>query len=91
MTMTVFSNLCGTGEYGRNNNVRVDKRSFMVKTYDPNYQNSDNNGIDIGYFMVSKCLIPSQAPIDLSFQNDILVPLCIYYIHRCTIFTLESS
>ena len=75
IAMTVFSNLKGTAEYGFKNNVKVDPNTMMVLKYDPTRKDSNNNGVDIGYFIVDKQVIPTSAGANLSFQNHILKPL----------------
>jgi len=75
ISMTVFSNKEGTAEYGHDNNVLVDCNK-MVLAYNPTRSNVNNNGVDIGYFVVDKAIIPNKAPTYLSFQDDILAPLC---------------
>ncbi|MBB73438.1 MAG: hypothetical protein CMJ75_02865 [Planctomycetaceae bacterium] len=75
VSMTVFTNTEGTGEYGFENNVCV-AWNGLVQLYDPSRSNSNNNGMDIGYFIVDKTVIPENDNSNFSFQEDLL-PLLI--------------
>jgi NDP-sugar pyrophosphorylase family protein len=69
---TVFSNINGTGEYKYENNILVDKNSKVIK-YDKKRKNKQSNGVDIGYFIVSKkTLIESRNNSNFSFEESLL-------------------
>ena len=68
VSMTVFTNTEGTGEYGFENNVCV-AWNGLVQLYDPSRSNSNNNGLDIGYFIVDKTVIPENDNSNFSFQS----------------------
>jgi len=68
---TVFSNKSGTGEYGRENNVEVGNDNY-VKRYDKDRRSSGLNGVDIGYFLVSKKALDPGTKENLSFELSIL-------------------
>ena len=53
ISTTVFSNLLGTAEYGKENNIYVKKNSFVEK-YDKFRLDKKLNGVDIGFFIVQK-------------------------------------
>ncbi len=75
VSMTIFTNKRGTAEYGYQNNTFV-RPDGIVSRYDPSRENPDNNGVDIGYFIVQKSVLPKIASVDFSFQNDVIAPLC---------------
>ena len=56
VSTTVFNNYFGTAEYGKENNVYVDKKSFVQK-YDKKREDKKLNGIDIGFFIVEKIFL----------------------------------
>lgn len=71
---TVFSNRNGTGEYGRQNNIKVGADGF-VEFYDKSRQSDNLNGVDIGYFIVTKNILKPQNKENISFEEDILPEL----------------
>ena len=77
ISTTVFSNIYGTGEYGYENNIVVDKDRFVIK-YDKKRKSKKANGVDIGYFIVRKEAINPNLKGNLSFEEDIL-PATINY------------
>lgn len=68
---TIFSNKQGTGEYGKENNVEVDRDGF-IKRYDKKRNTPNLNGVDIGYFILDKSLIPKDLTGNVSFEEDIM-------------------
>jgi len=70
-TTTVFSNKKGTGEYGFQNNVKV-YVDGMVSNYDKKRETKEANGVDIGYFIVSKKALNSEVKGNISFEENIL-------------------
>lgn len=68
---TVFSNKSGTGEYGYENNIEVGNDNH-VKYYDKNRRYPGLNGVDIGYFLVSKKYLNPGTKENISFELDIL-------------------
>ena len=71
---TVFGNRNGTGEYGKQNNVTVGEDAF-VKCYDKGRKSENLNGVDIGYFIVSKNILNPHRIGNISFEEDILPEL----------------
>jgi len=71
---TVFSNRTGTGEYGKQNNIKVGADGF-VEYYDKSRQSKNLNGVDIGYFIVTKNILKPQRKENISFEEDILPEL----------------
>ena len=74
ISTTVFSNKLGTGEYGFQNNIFVDKHN-IVKSYDKERKHTKANGVDIGYFIVSKNILDTSIVSNLSFERDMLPPI----------------
>jgi len=71
VTTTVFNNVKGTGEYGWRNNIEVDKNGKVI-SYNKKLNNSSANGVDIGFFLVSKKALNFKIKDNISFENDIL-------------------
>ena len=71
ISTTVFSNKNGTGEYGYENNVLVNKDGMVVR-YDKKRESHEANGVDIGYFIISKESLDSHLSGNVSFEVDIL-------------------
>jgi len=71
VTTTVFSNKYGTGEYGFENNIIV-RDDGIVKKYDKKRETDEANGVDIGYFIISKQVLDLQMSGNVSFEVDIL-------------------
>ena len=71
VSTTVFSNKNGTGEYGCENNVVVGNDKIVVN-YDKERKAYEANGVDIGYFLVTKDVLDPQMPGNVSFEVDIL-------------------
>jgi len=74
ITTTVFNNLKGTGEYGWKNNIEVNKDGKVIK-YDKKRNNLSANGVDIGFFLVSKKALNFKIKKNISFEKDILEDL----------------
>ena len=74
VSTTVFSNKFGTAEYGFENNVEVGKNK-LVLNYNKKRENDGANGVDIGYFIVSKESIDPIINDNISFEEDILIKL----------------
>ena len=74
VTTTVFNNVKGTGEYGWRNNIEVDKNGKVI-SYNKDANNSSANGVDIGFFLVSKKALNFKIKDNISFENNILLDL----------------
>jgi|TARA_Y100000310_G_C20672673_1_gene811184 D-glycero-D-manno-heptose 1,7-bisphosphate phosphatase len=74
VTTTVFSNENGTGEYGYENNIFV-RKNCLVGEYDRKRKSKKTNGIDIGYFIINKSELNSNIALNVSFEENILLPL----------------
>ena len=68
---TVFSNLNGTGEYGFENNICVDSNNKVIK-YDKKRKSKCSNGVDIGYFIISKRVLDNKNNKNFSFEENLL-------------------
>ena len=71
ISTTVFSNKKGTGEYGYENNVVVGDDGVVIK-YDKKRKTGEANGVDIGYFLVSKKTLNPNLSDNVSFEEDML-------------------
>jgi len=71
---TIFRNSDGTGEYGWQNNVEVDREGLVVQ-YDKTRTAPQLNGVDIGYFIVDKSVLNPNAEGNLSFEEQMLPDL----------------
>ena len=56
ITLTAYSNKDGKGEYGFNNNVRINRNGLVIN-YDQLRKSSSMNGVNIGYFIVNKKIL----------------------------------
>lgn len=74
ISTTVFSNKSGTSEYGKENNIFVGSNN-IVKEYDKSRSSPNINGVDIGYFIVSKELLDNNILSNISFEDHILTKL----------------
>ena len=74
ISTTVFNNKFGTAEYGKQNNVLVNKYSFVEK-YDKSRKDKMLNGVDIGFFILKKKFLKhfNKKNKNYSFEKDILV------------------
>jgi len=74
VSTTVFNNYFGTAEYGKENNVYVNKKSFVQK-YDKKREDKKLNGIDIGFFIVEKKFLNffKEKSKNYSFESDFLI------------------
>lgn len=68
---TVFRNRNGTGEYGYENNVEVRSDGFVIR-YDKSRQSDNLNGVDIGFFLVNKSILPFYRKDNISFEEGLL-------------------
>ena len=68
---TVYTNRDGKGEYGPENNISVDDDGYVLK-YDKSRKDNGLNGVDIGFFIVSKKVLALMPDHDLSFEEEIL-------------------
>lgn len=68
---TVYTNKDGKGEYGAENNIYVDDDGYVLK-YDKGRKDKDLNGVDIGFFVVSKKVLELMPNHDFSFEEEIL-------------------
>lgn len=68
---TVYANKDGKGEYGAENNIYVDDDGYVLK-YDRSRKDKKLNGVDIGFFIVSKEILGLMPDHDFSFEEEIL-------------------
>ncbi|MFC1870590.1 NDP-sugar synthase, partial [Chloroflexota bacterium] len=73
-SVTVYTNKDGKGEYGLENNVYVDDDGYVVK-YDRSRKDNDLNGVDIGFYIISKKVLALIPNHDCSFEEEILPSL----------------
>ena len=71
ISTTVFSNKNGTGEYGYENNVVVGDDGTVIK-YDKKRVTREANGVDIGYFLLSRELLDSNLTGNVSLEEDMI-------------------
>ena len=71
---TVFNNRQGTGEYGCENNIAV-KSDNMVIRYDKSRKSPGLNGVDIGFFIMNKMVVPLHCAQNISFEEVVLPKL----------------
>jgi len=67
----VYTNKDGRGEYGAGNNIYVDDDGYALK-YDKNRKDKDLNGVDIGFFLMSKKILELMPSHDFSFEEETL-------------------
>jgi len=68
---TVYINKDSMGEYGAENNICVDDDGYVLK-YDKCRKNNDLNGVDIGFFIISKNVLALMPDHNFSFEEEIL-------------------
>ena len=68
---TVYTNKDGKGEYGAENNTYVDDDGYVLK-YDKSRKSKDLNGVDIGFFIISKRVLGLMPNHNFSFEEEIL-------------------
>lgn len=68
---TVYANKDGQGEYGAENNISVNDDGYVLK-YDKSRKSQDLNGVDIGFFVLSKKVLALMPDHDFSFEEEIL-------------------
>ncbi|PPR48325.1 MAG: Glucose-1-phosphate cytidylyltransferase [Alphaproteobacteria bacterium MarineAlpha5_Bin8] len=71
ITLTAYSNRDGKGEYGFQNNVKVNKTG-IVKSYDNLKKNQYMNCVNIGYFIVNKIALNKSIKKNISFEDNIM-------------------
>jgi len=69
-SVTVYSNKDGTGEYGAENNIYVDG-GYVLK-YDRTRKDRDLNGVDIGFFIISRKVLELMPNHNFSFEEETL-------------------
>lgn len=69
--VTVYTNKDGKGEYGSENNIYVDDDGYVLK-YDRSRKDKNLNGVDIGFFIISKKVLELMPNHDFSFEEEIL-------------------
>jgi len=70
-SVTVYTNKDGKGEYGPENNIYVDNNGYVSK-YDKSRKGKNLNGVDIGFFIISKKVLKLMPNHDFSFEDEIL-------------------
>jgi D-glycero-D-manno-heptose 1,7-bisphosphate phosphatase len=68
---TVYTNKDGKGEYGAENNICVDNDGYVLK-YDKSRKSQDLNGVDIGFFIISKRVLGLMPDHNFSFEEETL-------------------
>ncbi|MBI4333149.1 MAG: HAD-IIIA family hydrolase [Chloroflexi bacterium] len=71
---TVYANKDGKGEYGAENNIHVDDDGYVLK-YDKGRKDKNLNGVDIGFFILSKEVLELAPNRDFSFEEEVLPAL----------------
>ena len=70
-SITVYTNKDGTGEYGAENNIYVDNDGYVLK-YDRGRKDKNLNGVDIGFFIISRKGLELMPNHNFSFEEEIL-------------------
>lgn len=68
---TIYANKDGKGEYGAENNISVDDDGYVLK-YDKSRKDKNLNGVDIGFFIISKRVLELMPNKDFSFEEETL-------------------
>jgi len=71
ISTTVFSNIDGTAEYAYENNIVVADGGRVIK-YDKKRETPEANGVDIGYFLISKEALDNNLTENISFEEHLL-------------------
>lgn len=71
---TVYKNIDGHAEYGKENNILVDDNGY-VKLYDKSRQHPKLNGVDIGFFILNKKIVETMPSGNFSFETVMLPQL----------------
>ncbi|MFH1088338.1 MAG: HAD-IIIA family hydrolase [Patescibacteria group bacterium] len=71
---TVYCNRDGGAEYGPENNICVSDENYVLK-YDKSRQDSDLNGVDIGFFIMNRKVLDLSPLNNFSFEQEILPQL----------------
>jgi len=69
--VTAYTNKDGTGEYGAENNIYVGDDGYVLR-YDKSRKDKSLNGVDIGFFIISKKVLGLMPNRDFSFEEEIL-------------------
>ncbi|MBT9150813.1 MAG: UTP--glucose-1-phosphate uridylyltransferase [candidate division WS2 bacterium] len=69
--VTVYTNKDGRGEYGVENNIYVDDDGYVLR-YDRSRKDKNLNGVDIGFFIISRKVLELMPNHDFSFEEEIL-------------------
>lgn len=68
ITCTVFKNDNGTGEYGDENNIFFNKNNLIQK-YDKSRKSPKLNGVNIGYYLISKNSINFDVKKNIALED----------------------
>ncbi|MBU1092508.1 HAD-IIIA family hydrolase, partial [Patescibacteria group bacterium] len=71
---TVYGNRDDGAEYGAENNICVSNEGYVLK-YDKSRQDTDLNGVDIGFFLMDKKVLDLSSSNNFSFEQEILPQL----------------
>ena len=71
---TIYNNLDGSGEYGKENNVFIDENGYVIR-YDKTRIDPRLNGVDIGFFILNKKVLRKMPNGNFSFEKEILPKL----------------
>lgn len=70
-SVTVYTNKDGNGEYGAENNIYVDDDGYVLR-YDRRRKDKNLNGVDIGFFIISRKVLELMPNHDFSLEEEIL-------------------
>lgn len=70
-TVTIYNNKDGFGEYGFENNIHVSDEGIILD-YDKTRKNPNANGVDMGFYILSKNILDLMPEHNFSFENEIL-------------------
>jgi len=72
--MVLYNNRDGGGEYGFENNIRIENNG-LISRYDPARKSSDLNALDVGTFILKKEFVDEMPEHNFHFQNEFLPEL----------------
>ena len=75
-SMTVYNNRDGGAEYGAENNVQVSNEGYILK-YDQDHKDSDANGTNTGFFIMSKKVLDLAPKDNFPFEQEIFPKLAV--------------
>ncbi|RJQ48198.1 MAG: hypothetical protein C4528_03300 [Gammaproteobacteria bacterium] len=69
--VTVYNNRDGRGEYGFRNNIHMSKDGYVL-SYGAIPAGAEHQGVDIGFFLLDKGMVPGMPAHNFSFEKEFL-------------------